>query len=414
MTKLDPQGRAESLSFRQLKLFESVGRLNSVRKASEECNLSQPAVTQSLAKLEQQVGVTLLDRRASGSYLNELGEIFHRRAARLFAQIESALVDLGVPGGPTAATVIARRISKSQARSLIAIVETGSFAQAAESLDLSQASLQRAARDLEVNLRKPLYYRTAAGVMVTPAGVEFGRKIKLATQEIEWGIREIEAAQGSFHSQIAIGAMPFGGSVLLASVLDDFVSAQPRADVKIVNESAPEMLKSLRAGAVDFVIGLVQETTADDLTNEALAKTPYTVVCRRGHPLLRKGRIAIEDLLEYDWVVGTPGSSRRACFERLFAGTPNGPKTSIATCSLPVIRHLLARSDRLTLMTTYELMHEDDTLAAIPLGQIEPAPSIGVTMRAGWLPTRLHLDFIELLRKHMTETTVRPLIRKAS
>ena len=37
-------GIAASLSFRQLKLFESVGRLNSVRKASEECNLSQPAV----------------------------------------------------------------------------------------------------------------------------------------------------------------------------------------------------------------------------------------------------------------------------------------------------------------------------------------------------------------------------------
>ncbi|MDF7775299.1 LysR family transcriptional regulator [Sphingomonas sp. AOB5] len=407
---MDAETRAESLSFRQLKLFESVGRLNSVRKASEECNLSQPAVTQSLAKLEQQIGVTLLDRRASGSYLNDLGEIFHRRTARLFAQIEQALIDLGVTAA--AAPVIAKRISKSQARSLIAIVETGSFAQAAQLLGLSQASLQRAARDLEGNLRKSLYYRTAAGVMVTPAGVEFGRKIRLATQEIEWGIKEIEAAQGSFNSQIAVGAMPFGGSVLLASVLDEFVSAHPQADVKIVNESAPEMLKSLRAGAVDFVIGLVQETTADDLANQALAKTPYTVVARRGHKLLRQGKVTVENLLDYDWVVGTPGSSRRACFERLFAGG-KGPKTSIATCSLPVIRHLLARSDRLTLITSYELMHEDDTLAAVPIGTIEPAPSIGITMRAGWLPTQLHLDFIELLRKRMDERTVLPLVRKA-
>lgn len=411
MMTLDAERRAESLSFRQLKLFESVGRLNSVRKASEECNLSQPAVTQSLAKLEQQVGVSLLDRRASGSYLNELGEIFHRRAARLFMQIEQALIDLGVPAA--SAPVIAKRISKSQARSLIAIVETGSFAQAAQSLGLSQASLQRAARDLEGNLRKSLYYRTAAGVMVTPAGVEFGRKIKLATQEIEWGIKEIEAARGISNSQIAVGAMPFGGSVLLASVLDDFVTAHPRADVKIVNESALEMLKSLRAGAVDFVIGLVQETTADDLTNQALAKTPYTIVARRGHKLLRQGKVTIADLLDYDWVVGTPGSSRRACFERLFAGSPSGPKTSIATCSLPVIRHLLARSDRLTLVTSYELMHEDDTLAAVPLGPIEPAPSIGITMRAGWLPTQLHLDFIELLRKRMAHRTVLPMIRRA-
>ena len=401
---------AASLSFRQLKLFESVGRLNSVRKASEECNLSQPAVTQSLAKLEQQIGVALLERRASGSYLNELGEIFHRRTTRLFDLIERALVDLGVPGGDHAAPVIARRISRSQARSLIAIVAGGSFAQAAQTLGLSQASLQRAARDLESNVKKSLYYRTAAGVMVTPAGIEFGRKIKLAAQEIEWGVREIETARGNFASQITIGALPFGGSVLLASVLDEFVTSHRNADVKIINESASEMLKRLRAGDVDFVIGLVQETLADDLTNEALGETPYNIVARRGHKLLRQGKVTIDDLLDQEWVVATEGSSRRACFERLFAAQK--PEVSIATCSLPVIRQLLARSDRLTLMTSYELLHEDSTLAPLPFGPIDRPPSIGITMRADWLPTRIHLDFIELLRRNVAGNTGKPLLRQ--
>jgi LysR family transcriptional regulator of gallate degradation len=413
MMDMDPENRAASLSFRQLKLFESVGRLNSVRRASEECNLSQPAVTQALAKLEQQIGVMLLERRASGSYLNELGQIFHRRTTRLFDQIEQALITLGVPGAPAGVAMVAKRISRSQARSLVAIVESGSFAQAAQSLDLSQASLQRAARDLEGNLRKSIFYRTAAGVVVTPAGVEFGRKVKLATQEIEWGIQEIEAARGNFNRQIAIGAMPFGGSVLLASVLDEFVKANPKVDVRIVNESAPEMLKRLRAGQVDFVIGLVQETTGDDLTNEALAKTPYAVVARAGHKLLRQASVTLEDLLNYEWVVGTPGASRRACFERLFAKGP-GPKASIATCSLPVIRHLLARSDRLTLMTSYELTHENGALAPLAFGPIEPVPAIGVTMRSEWLPTQLHIEFIDLLRQHMIEATVRPMLKKAS
>ncbi|MCX8475945.1 MAG: LysR family transcriptional regulator [Sphingomonas sp.] len=405
-----PAGVAASLSFRQLKLFESVGRLNSVRRASEECNLSQPAVTQSLAKLEQQIGASMLERRASGSYLNELGEIFHRRTTRMFALIERALVDLGVPGGASAAPVIARRISRSQARSLIAIVDGGSFSQAAQSLGLSQASLQRAARDLESNVKKSLYYRTAAGVMVTPAGSEFGRKIKLAAQEVEWGIREIETARGNFASQIAIGALPFGGSVLLASVLDEFVASHRNADVKIINESASEMLNRLRAGEVDFVIGLVQETLAEDLVNEALGETPYAIVARRGHKLLRQGKVTVEDLLEYDWVVGTEGASRRACFERLFGG--RAPKASIATCVLPVIRHLLARSDRLTLMTSYELMHEDGTLVPLNFGPIEPSPSIGITMRSNWLPTQIHLDFIELLRRNVAGNAVKPVLRE--
>ena len=161
------------------------------------------------------------------------------------------------------------------------------------------------------------------------------------------------------------------------------------------------MMKRLRAGDVDFVIGLVQETVAEDLANESFAATPYRIVARRGHRLLQKTRVTIDDLLAYEWVVATPGASRRACFERIFRGKLR-PSATIETCSLPIIRHLLARSDRLTLMTSYELMHEDQSLAAVNSGPIDPSPHIGITTRAGWLPTQAHLDFIQLLRTHMT------------
>lgn len=402
---------AEALSFRQLSLFESVGRCGSLRKASEACRLSQPAVTQAIMRLEELVGVGLIERRASGSYLNEAGTILYRRTARLLSSIESALLDLGVPGGAATAALIARRISRSQARSIVAIADAGSFAAAARSLGVSQTSLQRAARDLEGHVRKPLYHRTAAGMVVGPQGSEFGRKLKLAVQEIEWAIKEIHAAHGLSASQISIGALPFGGSVLLASVLDAFVCANDGADVKIFNEGASQMLRRLRTGEVDFVIGLVQETLADDLANEAFGATPYSIVLRRGHPLLAQGRVTLDDLLRHEWVIGVEGSSRRDCFERLFAGSP-GPEASIATCVLPVIRHLLEGSDRLTLMTSYELMHEEGDLVSLPFGPIEPVPSIGITMRADWLPTQLHLDFIALLRTKVAENAGRAVIRQ--
>ena len=138
-------GRRElSASIRHLKVFESVAQLHGVRRASEECHLSQPAVTQAIAKLEEQMGVTLLERRASGSYLNEFGVIFHRRTHRLFDQLERALEELGVPNAPIPIPRIVGRISRSQIRSLIAIAENGSFVQAARALGVSQTSLQRA------------------------------------------------------------------------------------------------------------------------------------------------------------------------------------------------------------------------------------------------------------------------------
>jgi LysR family transcriptional regulator of gallate degradation len=399
MYGLDSEREAVSVSLRHLKLFESVARLSSVRRASEECHLSQPAVTQAIAKLEEQIGITLLERSASGSFLNELGVTFRRRIERLFSQIEQALIELGVPGGH--APMMASRISRAQIRSLISIVENGSFAQAARALGVSQATLSRAARDLERDLRRPLYHRTASGITATSAGAEFARKLKLAAREIEWGMEELDCARGSLKGQIAIGAMQLAGSFLLASVLNEFISTYPHANVRISNGSSAAMLRSLRDGDVDCVIGLLRDPVPQDLVQERLAEAPYVIVARRGHPLFAKPKVTIEELSAYDWVVGTPGACRRLCFDALFADRRT-PQARVETSSLPTIRLVLARSDCLTLLTSYELMYEDDVLAAVPYGPIKPIPWIGVTMRNNWLPTQLQANFLRLVRKRMT------------
>ena len=412
MTETSVQARADGLSFRQLRLFVSIGRLGSVRKASEACNLSQPAVTQSLSKLERQLGLKLVERRASGSYLNPYGQIFHRRAERFFAQVEDALSEFAVPDAENPTKVILSRIARSQVRSLIAVVDHNSFVLAARALGVSPASLLRTARDLESNLRKPLFYRTATGTTVTPAGNELGRRLKLASQEIESGISELEAAAGRFESEMVIGALPFGGSMLLAAAVEDFVRAYPTVDIRIVNESSSAMKQRLRLGDVDFVIGLQQEVGAADLAFDGFGHTPYCVVGRAGHPLAAKRDISLDDLLAYDWVVGTPGSTRRACFDRMFDSRRRPPAT-ISTCVLTVIRALLARSDRLTLMTSFEVANEA-RLAAIPFGLTSPAPAIGVTTRAGWLPTRLHAEFIDMVRRHTRLPSGRPQLKQVA
>jgi LysR family transcriptional regulator, regulator for genes of the gallate degradation pathway len=383
-------------SIRHLKVFDSVGLLHGVRRASEDCHLSQPAVTQAIAKLEEQIGVTLLERRASGSYLNEFGVIFHRRTQRLFAQFEQALIELGVPTQPLPVARIAGRISKTHIRSLISIVENGSFALAARALGVSQTSLQRAARDLERHLRTPLYTQTASGIVATPAAAEFARKVKLALREIEWGIDEVEAARGNIGGEIVIGAMLLAGSVMLASVVNEFVQAYPNANIRILNGNADDMLRYLRGGDVDVVIGLIRDSVSDGLVQQTLAETPYVIAARYGHPLVAKAEVTLDDLANYEWIVGTPGASRRARFDTLFADRRR-PQARIETCSLPTIRLLVTQSDRLTLLTSYELIHEDDALTAVPFASISPAPWIGLAMRENWLPTQLQANFIDLV-----------------
>src|SRR3546814_858295 len=156
-------------------------------------------------------------------------------------------------------------------RMLVGVVEHSSFEQASEAIGISSASLQRSARDLQGNLRVSLFYRTAAGMLVSPLGLKFGQFVKLAMQEVDLGVSEVDSALDGSTSPIVIGAMPFGGSVLLASIIDPFLAKHPDADIRVMNESASEMTKALRAGDVDFVIGLLPEDEGPDLNCEPLA-----------------------------------------------------------------------------------------------------------------------------------------------
>jgi DNA-binding transcriptional LysR family regulator len=358
-------------------------------------------VTQAIAKLEGELGVSMFERCASGSYLNEFGRIFHRRTRRMFDQIEQALIELGVPASRAPIGLVASRITKTQMRSHLAIAENGTFLQAARALNVCQTSLYRGARDLERTLGIPLFVQSGVGIVATPAAIEFARKIKLAAREIDWGIEEIAAAQSDFGGQIVVGAMLRAGSVVLGSVLNDFAEAFPNANVKVLNGNAEDMLNCVRSGDVDFVIGLCKDPLPEDLVSEPIAETPYVVACRQGHPLTRKGRATLDDLAQYDWVVGTPGSNRRTRFDALFAGR-QAPPARIATCSIPTVRLLLTNSDRLTLLTNYELMFEGDILTSAPFGQLERAPAVGITSRVGWMPTQLQVSFLNLIRTKVT------------
>ena len=60
----------------QLEYFESVARNLSFTKASEECHVAQPAVSQQIRALEKELGFALLNRTTKGVTLTEAGRAY--------------------------------------------------------------------------------------------------------------------------------------------------------------------------------------------------------------------------------------------------------------------------------------------------------------------------------------------------
>ena len=404
-------------SLRQLRTFAAVARFESISRASAQLHLSQSAVTQAVATLEAKLSVPLFVRRSKGTYLTEYGKILEKPTARFFETIEDAIRELDDETGPvyrTPAVSPSYRITNSQARALIAIYETGSFPQAARQLGVSQTSVYRSARSLEARLQKEIFQNSVLGTATNERGTKFAERLLRATRELEWGLEEVDAKRGVVHARILVGALMLAGNYLLASTLGKFLSVYKSANVTVINGPYDALLAKLRAGSLDFLVGLLKNPApADDVIEEELTPDPYVIAVRKGHPLGNKNEITRTDLAGFDWILTSSTASRRIAFENTFPGLC-GPHPIVETYSLPTITSILANSDRMAILTRSELAvarQQGQRLEALNFGPIEPSTAIGVTIRKDWHPTYLQRIFLEFLRG---QTMQQPFIKRIS
>ena len=74
-----------------LRQFIAVAKQGSISEAARALNISQPALSKSIRKLEQTVGAPLLERGANGIKLTRAGEVFVDRAQVIALEYEHAL-----------------------------------------------------------------------------------------------------------------------------------------------------------------------------------------------------------------------------------------------------------------------------------------------------------------------------------
>jgi DNA-binding transcriptional LysR family regulator len=385
---------------RQLRVFAAVARLESVSGAAREIGLSQPGVTQAVRGLETRLGARLFERRRSGCYVTELGGILLPRVRRFFDLLHSGLSE-GASSAPRQAPDGAlNRMTGPQLRGLIAVSESPSFDAAARSLGISQPSLHRSARELERELRRRLYQRTARGITTSAYGSTLARRFQLALREMEYGLEELEAARGNIVSRISIGNIPHSATQLLSNAVKGLLSKYPAARVQIVDGHYEELLDDLRGGKLDFLFGVLRRPDwAADVKEELLLANHYVVVARRGHPLTRLKRPALRDLGRYDWIMPGPMTPRQQALHRMFGKAAIAPRLGIETTSLQIYRTILTTSDRLTLMSRFEAQSNDNRmLAVLPFRSAHLRRFDGVATRVNWEPTRTHLQFLDLLR----------------
>ena len=78
------------MELHQLRYFAKVAELGQFTRAAEACGVSQPSLSQAIAKLEVEVGKPLFERLGRGVRLTEAGVKLRACTARLWARSRPA------------------------------------------------------------------------------------------------------------------------------------------------------------------------------------------------------------------------------------------------------------------------------------------------------------------------------------
>ncbi|KQM20748.1 LysR family transcriptional regulator [Novosphingobium sp. Leaf2] len=372
------------LNIRHLLALPIVVRSGSISVAARAVNLTQPAITQGIAKLERQIGMALFDRVP--------GLLIATPAAHLLAErAENALRFLGN-----------RRATAAQIRAFVALAQHGSYAAAAGVTGLAEASLHRAVADLSLTLGVRLVDRRGRGVVLTRRGEEIARNFRLALAELRSGRAEIAALQGREVGHIAVGAMPLSRARLLPNAIATFLRDNAQVDFAVAEGSHAELIGPLRDGDIDMMIGALRDDTPGaDLVQMALFTDQPVILARSGHPLAHEaGRLAPADLACFPWIMAAEGTPLRSLWQRMFAlADVSLPKVPIECGSVITIRQLLGQTDFLTMLSPDQVAVELEAGWLVQLGVAPGAVSrtIGLTTRADWRPTPLQQAFMATL-----------------
>lgn len=397
---------------RYLYVVSEVFRHRRISAAAETVHLSQPAATQSLARVEELLQVKLFERRPKGMFPTEAGAIFEQRLERILQHLRrgDGLARKKAPRGKAdpPKKSFHRFCSPVQIRAILAIARTGNFSQAANELGVSQPGVHRAVRELASLAGFDLFDQTRGGVVLSPAADVFVHQLRLAVSEFRQAVFEINEFLGRDVTRINLGSLPLSRTSILPAAINELLGVVGTGvQVNCVDARYHALLRDLRFGELDFLIGALRSPKpASDVEQEELFVDQLAVVASPNHPLAGRTKMTLEETLAYPWIAPpreTPSGSY--LFERLRIQDRAETPVRIVSSSLVLLRGLLSRGDYVSVASKRQIEVEEQSgaLVQLPIELPDSGRAIGLTFRTGWTPTPIQRRFLDILRTEARE-----------
>ena len=178
------------------------------------------------------------------------------------------------------------------------VARTGSFAEAAIQLHLSQPALSVAMKNLEQSLGGKLLARTTRSVTLTPEGKAFYPVARRLLSEWEQSMQDVRNHFALGRGKLDIAAMPTYTTNFLPKILAEFHSQYPNIHITVHDVIAENVIQMVREERSELGITFAPED-APDLHFQPLYQDRFVAILPLNHPLLEQQTLKWIDLLAY-------------------------------------------------------------------------------------------------------------------
>jgi LysR family hydrogen peroxide-inducible transcriptional activator len=271
----------------------------------------------------------------------------------------------------------------NQLRYVCAIAETGSFSRAAEYCHVTQPSLSQQVLKLEEDLDAKLFDRLGRSVRLTEAGRAFLPHARSILHQMEAARTGVTDKSMDVRGSVVAGVIPTIAPYLMPGYAARFMKQYPEARLRIVEETTPVLVESLRNLSIDLAV-LALPLRHKEFELFPLRAEPLFAVLPKDHPRAGAKSLAIKDLRGETFVMLRDGH----CFRGL----------SIAACARARV--------------TPRIAFESDQFSSL-LGMV--AAGVGVTLVPEMAIDRgVECCYIRLNDARATRTIVAAVLRGRS
>lgn len=227
-----------------------------------------------------------------------------------------------------------------QLKTLLAVVEHGSFSKAAGALNLSQPAVSVQIRTLERETGRQLLERRPRKLVLTDAGrilYNYARRLQQMERDFLAEFSELERLQ---RGSLRVGAGATPSIFTLAGLFSEYYRRWPSVELEVQIARTAELVKGVLDDTLDLAI------VSSDIQASGLVRTPLyvescVVVVGKGHRLSGKQRLTLSELASQPSVLLPASSGFRKFLDARLAEHSLSINPAMELASLEAIKEVV-------------------------------------------------------------------------